>query len=128
MTYGNKKMLAGLLMGQLAVTITLPALFSPLGWQTAVSVLIGGGMTYLLVLLQLWGLLRPYRAQNPGAILGAMVYVAAARLILVALLFALVFKALDWIVVWAVFVGFIISYLISFLVMHQNESRMSKKL
>lgn len=127
MTYGNKKLLPGLLMGQLAVTITLPLLFSPLGWQTALSALIGTGISLPLFLLQLWGLMRPWRAQNPGAILGAMVYVAAARLLLVMLLFALVFKALTWVVAWALFVGFITSYLITSLAMHQNESRMSKK-
>lgn len=127
MTYDNKKTLSGLLMGQLAVTITVPLLLSLLGWRVAASALIGGAITLPLMLLQFWGELRPWRAQNPGAILGAMVYVSAARLLLVMLLFALVFKALSWVVAWAVFIGFITSYLMSLLAVRQGASRLSKK-
>lgn len=126
MTYGNKKPPLGLLMGQLAVTIALSLLLLPLGWQMAASLMIGGAIATALMLLQLWGMMRPYRAQNPGAIVGAMVYVAAAKMILVAALFAVVFKGLAWVVHAAVFVGFIISYLAPWLVVHYQGCGISK--
>lgn len=115
-------------MGQLAVTIALSLLLVPLGWQSAASALVGGGIALVFMPMQLWGLLRPYRAQNPGAIFGAMLYVAAVKFLLGVGLFALAFKGLPWLVPWAVFVGFIISYLAPFLVMHQRDSRLSPRL
>lgn len=122
LTYGNKKPPLGLLMGQLAVTIALSLLLLMFGWQAAASAMIGGAIAMALMLLQLWGMMRPYRAQSPGAIVGAMVYVAAVKMALAGALFALAFKGLTWVAPYALFAGFIISYLAPWLIIRHHET------
>lgn len=107
----HKESVKGLLKFQLAAMIATPLLFMLESKEAVLSTLIGGGIALTATGLQVVGFFRPYRAQNPRAILGAMVASEILKLVVIGLLFAMVFKGLRWIDPFPILTGFIVVYL-----------------
>ena len=107
----GRKRVKELLILQLLVTILVPLFFLLGGVHAALSSLIGAGIALLACAVQAQKVFGPYRAQNPDALVGVMMYSEATKMILVGALFAMVFHSIEWLRPISVFSGFIIVYL-----------------
>jgi len=109
----GREKVKNLLLLQLLTAITVPLFFLFSGVHSALSALIGGGIALLACAMQAMKVFGPYRAQEPEALVGAMMYSEATKMVLVGALFAMAFHSIVWLRPVAVFRGFIIVYLSS---------------
>lgn len=122
----HKESVQGLLKYQLAAMIAIPLLFMPESKEAVFSALIGGGIALTATGLQVVGFFRPYRAQNPRAILGAIVASEILKLVVIGLLFAMTFKGVKWIELFPMLMGFIIVYLTPYVLAFTGRQKASK--
>ena len=107
-----------MVLAQLLVTLILSFLLLALGWAWSYSALMGGAIVTLTTALFALKVFVPYRAQQPGQVLGQFYGAETQKIVLTACLFGIVVSTVADVNIVALFGTYFIVQLVPFLYGH----------
>jgi F0F1-type ATP synthase assembly protein I len=107
-----------MVLAQLLVTLLLAFLLLALGWAWSYSALMGGAIVTLTTALFAHKVFVPYRAQQPGQVLGQFYGAEVQKIVLTACLFGIVVSTVTEVNIVALFGTYFVVQLVPSLYGH----------